>query len=49
VNYAYTLTRNVSIQAGVNVRVVQPMLNTRFEGVERKMPLMVELGLKKRF
>lgn len=48
-NYAYTLTRNVAIQAGVNVRVIQPMLNTRFEGVERKIPLMVELGLKKRF
>jgi len=48
-NYSYSIMRNISIQAGVNVRVVQPMLNTRFDGVERKMPVMVELGLKKRF
>ena len=48
-NYSYSLMRSISIQAGVNMRVIQPMLNTRFEGVERKLPIMVELGLKKRF
>lgn len=48
-NYSYILVRNISIQAGVNARVIQPLLNTRFDGEQRKMPIMVELGLKKRF
>lgn len=49
VNYSYLLVKNISINAGVNARIVQPMLGSSFSGDQRKMPLMIEIGLKKRF
>jgi len=49
VNYSYALPRNYLIQLEVNSRVVGKLLKSTFEGKAVKSPLMIELGIKKRF
>lgn len=49
IHYSYTLMKNISIEAGVSSRIAQPMLKANFDGEKRNLPVMLELGLKKRF
>ncbi len=48
-NYSYSIMQNVSIYTALNARIGQPLLKANFDGENRRVPLMVEIGLKKRF
>ena len=49
ITYSYALPKNYLIQAEVNTRIVDKLLNSNFDGRASKLPLMLELGIKKRF
>jgi len=49
VNYSYALPKNYLIQLGLTTRIGNPVLNSSFNGRSNKLPLMLELGIKKRF
>jgi len=48
-NYSYAIQKNILLNLNLNTRVGGSLLKNSFAGNERKMPLMLEFGIKKRF
>ncbi len=49
VSYGYALFERVFLEAKVSSRLAPALLSDDFTGTKRQVPLMVEVGLKKRF